>query len=192
MPRTVHDTLTHAECGRRLNTPTSARKGYHKLAPNTLVSPEGPDYAVLFHSTPILRFRHDGGVTYDTRGHRDGRSATTKARLNAYGPCDVYQKLGVWFLDKGDGGPATEFRDGVTVYPHPDILPQYLTSDVLGLLDSVWQSNSFANCPILADALDEAGAPEKLSDCFRNENPRKPVLALYFAARKVRELVNHS
>jgi hypothetical protein len=113
MARTVIDTLTYERCGEILGA-----KMMKKLADNTHLSrvfgsAHGTSYQVVLHGTPILIFREDGAVEYRTNGYR---TATTKERMNRYGPAKVYQHRNMWHVDSWCG--AQIFEEGYTWYPH--------------------------------------------------------------------------
>lgn len=69
--------------------------------------------AVLYHSTPVLRFYPGGVVQYNTGGYR---TVATKERINYYAPCRVYQKQGVWRFYDG-----TPFRDNTFRYAYGEL-----------------------------------------------------------------------
>jgi hypothetical protein len=83
-------------------------KWRRKLANNTYAHRYTNDILIIrLHDTSILTFLNDGSVIYNTGGWR---TATTKNRLNRYGPLHIYQHNFSWFYD--DNQP---FRDGLTV-----------------------------------------------------------------------------
>jgi hypothetical protein len=114
MARKVYDTLSYEECKRLMEGIIGRRRGRVQLAPNTYLE-EGDGYAatvrgsywVRFHSTYILGFYPDGRVMYASGGYR---TATTKERLNRFGPFGVYQKRREWYI-QAPGGDVP-FLDG--------------------------------------------------------------------------------
>lgn len=87
-----------------------------KLAGNTyLVRMDDGSVVVLFHSTPILRYRADDTCVVSSGGYR---TVTTKARLNDYGPVLLWAKKGAWWW--GLDGMEMQFRDGVIYDLYPD------------------------------------------------------------------------
>jgi len=90
------------------------------LRNNVRLVRDGADITVVHHATAIIRYRPDGTVVLDCNGYR---SATTKANLNRYSPCSVYQEKRVWYVQEVYGGrqdgddelDTQEFEDGMEV-----------------------------------------------------------------------------
>lgn len=76
-------------------------KHIRKLDRNTfeLVSDEGELRAIIYHSTYILTWEHNGDVLIDNGWFR---TATTKDRLNTYMPHNysIFQKKGEWWITR--------------------------------------------------------------------------------------------
>lgn len=85
---------------------TAILSGYKSvyLEGNTWLEDRGTHYAVRLYKTDILTFHPDGTVRAYAMGHR---TATTKQRLNTYGPRNVYQERKVWHVG------AVPFFDGI-------------------------------------------------------------------------------
>jgi hypothetical protein len=81
-------------------------RGDMRLRNNTwLIRLDSDTYAVRYHRTNVVVIHQDGRYTLNTGGWM---TATTKDRINHYGPLRVYQKARVWYLPDG-----TRFIDGM-------------------------------------------------------------------------------
>jgi len=95
--------ITYAEC---------KLLGAHKLENNThLVNLAGGDFGVKLHNTVIVEVRQDGTYKLTSGGYR---TATTKDRLNKYGPLGIWQHKGEWYYKDEEGNQQT-FEDGILV-----------------------------------------------------------------------------
>ena len=70
-----------------------------------------------YHGSRIVTYHPDGTYTLDTCGYA---TKTTKARIGKFGPCDVIQKKGEWFILNSSG--LTPLYDGVRVDAFGDIV----------------------------------------------------------------------
>jgi hypothetical protein len=77
-----------------------------KLCNNTWLEKYGTDICVRLHGTNVLTFRDDGTVVFNSGGYM---TATTKDRLNSFGPVRWFQKNRAWFASTGE-----VFKDGCT------------------------------------------------------------------------------
>lgn len=79
--------MTFADAEKLLATARNPEKG-KPLANNTRLVPWGPDrFAILFHHTYVVTIHRDGTYTLCNEGWD---TATTKQRINEYGPARVY------------------------------------------------------------------------------------------------------
>ncbi len=87
---------------------------------NTSLERRGLDaVAVRLYGTDVVTIHRDGTYTLRTGGYH---TVTTKQRLNAYGPCRVYERRGVWYC-RPNGTPQGQpshweefpFVDGMRV-----------------------------------------------------------------------------
>lgn len=107
--------LTFERCEKLMASARNSAAG-KPLANNTRLERRGPDaFAVRLHSTDILTIERGGAYTYDSGGWR---TATTKDRMNEYGPLRIYQHRGEWFvITPGNIGnpdaPAAVYADGM-------------------------------------------------------------------------------
>lgn len=97
--------------------------GTVQVSPNTYLQPNGGEsYFLTLDGNVILEVVKDGTYLLDSCGYR---TATTKDRLNAYGPVRVWQKKGVWWVgEKNDWTRqpwigARLFYDGMVVGGDP-------------------------------------------------------------------------
>lgn len=96
--------LTYAQANEKLS---ASKRPYVKLGNNTsLKRKNGHTLVVVLYATEVVRIHEDGTYTFNAGGHR---TATTKSRMNEYGPNCVYQKKGIWFVGN------VEFFDGIRV-----------------------------------------------------------------------------
>ena len=72
--------------------------------------------AVRYHDTNVLTFS-PSGVVYESGGWR---TATTKARLNEYGPLNLYARGGVWLFNQN--GYTFRYCDGMTVGDNGNVI----------------------------------------------------------------------
>ncbi|OPZ85416.1 MAG: hypothetical protein BWY74_03921 [Firmicutes bacterium ADurb.Bin419] len=80
-----------------------------KLRYQTWAKRDGDIIYIQHFETPILQFFKNGKVIYSTEGWR---TKTTKDRLNAYGPLNIYSNSGLWWV--GDyGDPMGVYKDGM-------------------------------------------------------------------------------
>ncbi|KKM25263.1 hypothetical protein LCGC14_1596730 [marine sediment metagenome] len=92
-----------------------------KLANNTYLRRRGEDIAVQLHATDVVTYHPDGSTTLNSGGWR---TVTTKDRMNAYGPVQVWQDRGVWYIGKGWQNKGTVYADGITVLANGSITGQ--------------------------------------------------------------------
>ena len=98
----------------------------HKMANNTyLIQYEKADYyAIRLHSTDVMTFDPDGGVTLHTGGWE---TVTTKERINRYLPegFGVFQQNFKWWLSDHRRGWDRElrysYRDGMHIDRNGDV-----------------------------------------------------------------------
>jgi hypothetical protein len=84
-----------------------------KLANNTYAERrQSGAIAIRLHQTDIVTFNQDGSIVANTGGWK---TSTTKARLNDYLPCRIWQQRGQWFFTHN--GKQLEFADGLTFNP---------------------------------------------------------------------------
>ena len=86
---------------------TGRCKEQRKLGNNTWLVRRGNDFAIKLHYTDVVTIHQDGTYTLQTGGWH---TVTTKARINEYAPCRVWQKDFEWFV-----GDKHEFFDGMRV-----------------------------------------------------------------------------
>lgn len=107
--------LTFEQCKTVLGSRTSK-----KLENNTYLVPlrgEFPnvtEFGVRLHNTHIIRITEDD-YTLTSGGYQ---TATTKDRLNKYGPVRIWQKDHVWFwwpLPVTTGTQSNVFKDGLVI-----------------------------------------------------------------------------
>jgi len=107
--------LTFEDCQKLLDNRTSK-----KLENNTYLVPLRGDfpnvteYGVRLHNTPVIRITAEG-YTLTTGGYQ---TATTKDRLNKYGPVAVWQRSGTWYWSKRPVrafDDAKVFQDGLVI-----------------------------------------------------------------------------
>lgn len=100
------------------------RGGQKKVGNNTYLHRTAEDtIALRLHATDVVLFHRDGSYTLNSGGWR---TYTTKARINEFGPGNLYQTRGVWYL--GAGGNRYVFEDGIKV--SADGAPLDATPDV--------------------------------------------------------------
>lgn len=100
--------MNYLEANRVLNKARLRWRG-KKVANNTrLVEVDGNKIGVRLHSTNVVVFCRDGCVVLNSGGWR---TVTTKARINSYAPCQVYQRQGQWRVVFQ--GTVHRFRDGM-------------------------------------------------------------------------------
>jgi hypothetical protein len=107
--------LTFEDCQKMLGSRTSK-----KLENNTYLVPlrgEFPnvtEYGVRLHNTYVVKITAEGHEL-TTGGYQ---TATTKDRLNKYGPVRIWQRDGVWYwwtLPVTTGVKANIFKDGLFI-----------------------------------------------------------------------------
>jgi len=83
-----------------------------KLRYETWVRRDGDIIYIQHFDTPILQFFKNGKVIYSTGGWK---TKTTKDRLNAYGPLNIYANSGLWWV--GDfKNPIGVYKDGMAYH----------------------------------------------------------------------------
>jgi hypothetical protein len=86
-----------------------------KLGHNTWVEDCGDSVSIFYHQTEIVRYYSTGEIQLDSGGWR---SVTTKQRLSACSPFQVYSEgNGDWAVRTGrerNGGDSAQFEDGMT------------------------------------------------------------------------------
>lgn len=85
------------------------------LANNTRLFKQDGSFAVRFHNTDILTVQKTGAYILNSGGWR---TVTTKARLNEYGPVNISQMRGQWYVRPHSANwndPAQVFADGMRV-----------------------------------------------------------------------------
>ena len=81
------------------------------IAPNTkLETIDSNTIGVRLHETTIIKIHHNGTYTLSSGGFR---TATTKQRINALTPANIFVHRGAWFL--GSLGNCVPFVDGMVV-----------------------------------------------------------------------------
>lgn len=97
--------MTYQELDQRLQGVCFWRR---KLANNTYaIRYVSGRLGIRLHETDILTYCPDGRVRLDSGG---SRTATTKDRLNTYGPIYIYQICGSWYVHVG-----VDFYDGMII-----------------------------------------------------------------------------
>jgi hypothetical protein len=91
------------------------KKDRRKLSHNVYAERDGADIVIIFHWTKIIRYRPDGSVVLNSGGYR---SVTTKANLNQYSDCTIWQEKYVWYASYGDD-KKMEFEDGMEYSGEP-------------------------------------------------------------------------
>jgi hypothetical protein len=88
-------------------------KDWRTIGHNTAIRRVSPDrIAARYHYTDVVTYHQDGRITFSTGGWM---SVTTKVRLNALSPCQVWSEGdGDWAI-QGPTGDAARFEDGVTM-----------------------------------------------------------------------------
>ena len=100
--------LTYEECERLMETARSRDRG-KPLANNTRLFDRGECFALQLHNTDIIRIFPDGWVLSAGRW----QTATTKQRLNDWGPVGISQRDFTWYIGTPDGDRL--FIDGMFV-----------------------------------------------------------------------------
>ena len=100
--------LTYEECERLMETARSRDRG-KPLANNTRLFDRGDCFALQLHNTDIIRIFPDGWVLSAGRW----QTATTKQRLNDWGPVGISQRDFTWYIGTPDGD--RHFIDGMFV-----------------------------------------------------------------------------
>ena len=99
--------LTYEECERLMETARSRDRG-KPLANNTRLFDRGGRFALRLHNTDIMFVYPDGWTL--SAGH--WQTATTKQRLNDWGPIRIYQRDFAWYVNQGE---ERYFIDGLFV-----------------------------------------------------------------------------
>lgn len=98
-------TLTFSKCEELIK---KGRGGKKKLDHNTYLETIDKDtFGVRLHATVVVAIHRNGTYTLDSGGWQ---TPTTKSRINDYGPCNVYQSKGIWYLPNNQ-----VFADGCIV-----------------------------------------------------------------------------
>lgn len=84
------------------------KRNSKKLAHNTYaVKQANGDIEIRLHQTAIVTYMPNGKAILSTGGWQ---TATTKDRLNKFGPVQIYQKDFVWYLSTGE-----VFKNGMII-----------------------------------------------------------------------------
>jgi hypothetical protein len=86
---------------------------WRKIGHNTSIRRVSPTtIAARYHYTDVITYHEDGRITFTTGGWM---SVTTKVRLNALSPCQVWSEGdGDWAI-QGPTGDSARFEDGITM-----------------------------------------------------------------------------
>lgn len=83
----------------------------NKQATCVVLRPNG-DIEVVYHNTPVVVYHKDGSCTLCTGGYM---TYTTKARMNEFGPGQVFQKDFKWYWCPNAQGPDYCFQREITI-----------------------------------------------------------------------------
>lgn len=107
--------LTYKDCEKMFDGRNSHRES-RRLGNNTYLRRTSPvEFAVRYHDTDMLVIRADGTYLYDAGGWY---TATTKMRLNEYGPAQITQRNRRWYFSVDQ--IEYEYQDGMTVDTRTD------------------------------------------------------------------------
>lgn len=100
--------LTYNECQEKIKR---GRNGTKKLGNNTYLHKmlDG-SFGVKLHDTFVVIIHANGNYTLNSGGWE---TVTTKKRINEYGPVNIYQRQGIWYLSNS----SVEFYDGMVLSP---------------------------------------------------------------------------
>ncbi len=111
----INEHLTYFRCVDLMSAPRYSHiAAERKLCGNTYLR-RGPGgaFIVRFHGSGIIYLLPNGSVTLQT----PQQSATTKARMNDYGPAGVHvqQRKHVWYVSNRLGAQERPFFNGIEV-----------------------------------------------------------------------------
>jgi len=102
--------MTYAKANELL---TGRCKEQRKLGNHTyLVRLPGNRIAISLHNTNVVTFCPDGSTILNSGGWR---THTTKERMNAYGPVNIWAKRGIWYVGQSYKDKSVIYADNMTI-----------------------------------------------------------------------------
>ena len=128
-----------------------------KLGNNTYLERHEGHLSIKFHETEIIKFSPDDSVELSSGGWK---TKTTKERLNDYGPLNIWQDKGKWFVGGSWKEPYQSlFYDGMKIKDGIVLKPMLVNKEEEGLLKLI---NSY--CKKMS-AMDQLPMPNN-GDCW--------------------------
>lgn len=136
--------------------------GKHKVGNNTYLREEVIGIGVRLHRTYVVAIRKDGNYALNSGGYR---TATTKARINAFSPAAVYQEKGKWYLFDRTTEERVPFVDGMVVDANGSLVST--PPDINAILEQQDVSSKYGAPMGRRNQLD--GTPDNLLYCQKVE-----------------------